>query len=340
METFAIAPWEHPGADFNPRPHASLELEIGGRVRRLWLKAREGVIYFKEEENDSVWAIPRVFEGFVDEAQLVETARLELEAGNYGRYETFPSHLPLVSGTSCVCVVCRADLSGFAKEWFDSDWMPFQLPQRATVLHHWESRFGLQPHIHSIATQLNQRFAERRIEPVLRRDIAVQWKRGSCAELRRIVEVSLKLMTPNGEQHFADDTEFSFNYRAHSPNETGGLTTHSLYIDATPNDFQILWKLIQTHFIFVGLAWETVLHQGNSSSDLWQSQATAHSKRFGPNWRGHWRQNVPNKGFHIPNYSPPSAHERLELALELQLWLQDKLPAPQIEKLLHDALKG
>ena len=38
---FAIAPWEYPGATFDPNAHAFTRHVFAGRERELWLKMRE-----------------------------------------------------------------------------------------------------------------------------------------------------------------------------------------------------------------------------------------------------------------------------------------------------------
>ena len=339
-DQFAIAPWEHPGADFNPHPHAETTLKIGGRVRQLLLKARDGVIYFKEPHLEALWAIPRVFASFVDEADLVQTARLELQAENYGRYTARGKSMPWGFTHTNICAVRRANGSGIAKEWFEPDWREFQPTKRSSTLDLWESRLKLHTHTQRLNSRLENRFFNRCIESDWRRNVPVEWKRGSLSELARLTEVALKLMYPHqSAQRMSSGRDITFSYQAHSPNSSDSLVC-SIPVSEGPPALQKVWRLLKTHFVFVGLTWERAYPGDFYNSPEATSAVEAQTERFGENWRGLWIQRSPVEQFSFPVYSPPTAHERLELALELGDWLRDKMPANQAEKLIGSCLES
>lgn len=101
--------------------------------------------------------------------------------------------------------------------------------------------------------------------------------------------------------------------------------------------------MLKWHNAFVGVEWKQATKDKNYEL-LIQPKSRKYWLRgldkWGENWRGNFVGRQHSFGFNEPPISVMSHHDKLEATLIVRNFLQDKLPADEIDKMLRDALQN
>ncbi|BCM93189.1 hypothetical protein IAD21_05077 [Abditibacteriota bacterium] len=133
---FAILPWEHPGAEFDPTPHAQASLEIAGKKRIFLLKMRDGIIYFKDPKRVPTFAILQQFDNSIRGDELICAWRDEMERENFGRCYTRPLY-----DTDIIAII-RADFSGWISNASHLNWHEIPKKRNGKTINIWKTGVG------------------------------------------------------------------------------------------------------------------------------------------------------------------------------------------------------
>ena len=334
---FALAPWEFPGADFDPTPHATTRADIGGRERTIWIKMREGVIYFKDAEHARVYAVTRLSDDeiAVDAERLVAVWKAEIARENYGAFLVIRHRFPRSFATASCCIILQADGSGWIKEHFDRDWTKFYslLPEPLRL-------WGRKPLGHKgefIFQQMHSHFLERAVSPAHFQSIEPRWTNGSAEEMMTVARSAAQLwqipypasktlewICQSNSAFFNESSILPFRYASH--------------YQSTFNEIQ---EWVRWHYAFVGIAWIKATENAELQEQMRYKQRKNWLRsvdKWGENWRGNWSGTQFKLQLFAPPISNASMHDKLEAARVMQKFLAGRMPADEIEAILRDAL--
>jgi hypothetical protein len=311
-DDFALLPWEYRGSGADLRAHATIPaLEVGGKTRRLLLKQRHDVVYFKDAGSDLVFAVLRQF-ARMNVLAMCEAVREAVASNNYGRYSTNRldfSPRGYNHNHTVVCLIHHEESgNGWLKEWFEPEWFLFE---------------GSSPQ--DAIKNYTPALLNRAMNPKWRRNIVPHWINGSIPDLQHAMSLVCRLL-------LREVPDVPFPHYARLALMTRSPLGQSELVSDPTNFFHLaptLQPLLCAHFVVRGLKWQRPPGY----------HLVSEHRTWGDNWRGHWSA-VPNIiDIDINSVKHSTAHDRLELALELRDWLQDKLPEPEIDNLLRDTLE-
>ena len=336
---FALAPWEYPGAVFDPTPHATTRAQIGGATRAIWLKMHGGIIYFREAARVQIYAISRVFESDLanDATALVAAWHDEIARENYGALVVTRRSWPGTLACGNFCLIIRADGSGWICESFDDSWLPFEgAPGQQITL--WKSlAFG--DVSASIVKNQRAHFLQRAVAPSHFVAVPEQWRENgepsaqASAEMRRVLASAAKLWAPEG--YFTR----SANLNCLSNSEFfAGSVGDGFVFDCHVRVRQI-WDLAKWHFGYVGIEWKRASDfpqlQAQYGPRVWKSSFD----KWGEGWRGNWVARQFQSALELPATAGASKHDKLEAALLMRQWLRGKVADEKVEAWLQAALE-
>jgi hypothetical protein len=342
-EKFVLMPFEHEGIEFSSLPHAKTTIDVGGTTRRFLLKYHDGVLYFKEPHRAPIFAIPQIFEAAKrDEDALIRHFKTSIKDGNYGRFVSRQFWFPKIGGATILCVIHRADRSGWVKEWINDEWLDLKALSADKHLDLWASSVFLHYANRRAASHLVPKILEGTIEPEKRCDIPRKWLRGSEAEYEEVLLHVLKLWEPE----LGLWGEILMQLFPQSPLTSGEIleggydTWHNQYPFSSRT--RRMFSLLQEHFAFTELRWQ------NAHIKPWKLGINYRDEdaikrgyeKYGVDWRGNWYLDSCSHIVKVPSYPIPTAHEKLESALFMQEWLADKLPVKRAAKLLDEVVDG
>lgn len=327
MPAFSILPWEHRGSGAPGVADAQTQLEIGGRARKFMLKMREGVIYFAEPKRAPVWAITRIFERNLVDAELIATWQEEIERANYGRFILYQPNLPGTTVNTTLAMIHRADYAGWAREWFAPNWHQTPVHRDKKILDVWGNNF--QNATRRAYSHVGETLVNRAMEPGERRDIPLEWIAGDEAELQRIFALAVRVFVRRDLNHAQRSGPLRRSFVASSPINPGGWFSQD-WLSSFASDLQVspaflpLLRLMESHFVLVGLHWKKACHRPKNP--------------WGERWRGRFETVAPEVKLSAQIESSLSAHDVLEARLELRDWLRDKVSTRQSANWLGKAL--
>ncbi len=342
---FALAPWEYPGADFDPAPHAVVRTDVKGRGKVWWLKARDGIIHFRDASKVRVFAIPRRFPDLnpADTEQLTAIWQAEIARDNFGVHLIARRTWPGTLAASSFCIVLRADGSGTIREHFDTDWREFQ-PYFPAPLDLWQGQ-AFTGQIEQIVKAQRAHFLNRAVDPAHFQSLPAHWsggdQNGNCNgdgsdAMIRVLRAAAQLLIYADPQTKFSGEPLTWNCKSNSPfhegSVSGGLTFTGVY------RFDTIWNLARWHFGFVGVEWKRASENPELRAQYGPRIWKAGLAKYGENWRGNWVGRPYETALSAPPLSAPSAHDKLEAALILRGFLRDKMPAAKVEALLQTAL--
>lgn len=341
--SFSILPWEYRGSDHEGAPHATTCADIGGERRKLLLKMRDGVIYFKEPHLVPVFAVTRRFERELRGDELIEAWKEAVAREDYGRHIARHLWIHSVPASTVLSLVHRADGSGWIKEWFSPDWLDTPPLRDGSRLELWGKHSFHVLNRRAIA-RTRKRLLNRQFSPDETPTVARHWKRGNEEEARRIVPVMLKLFAPTMGSHFDSFEQIPFQLSACSPGDPGMFHQHPIkgrwypWFDFSPLARRAL-NLLREHLLFEEVQWiNRRLHPDNGErSYLDAERIRAGNERFGDHWRGNYEFHLAHVRFQIAPFDLPSAHEKLESLLELREWLDGRVSPEKREFWLRAA---
>ena len=340
MHPFSILPSEHRGSGASTAPHAQCESATGGRGRRFALKMREGVIYFREPKRAAQWAVTRVWVREMAGEELIEAWKTEVERENYGRYLVYRPFLfeeQTSSGgvQTAIAIVHRAEYSGWAREWFDQNWLDVPAHRDGKTLDVWGDKFELATR--RVLHHTHRRFLNRALPASTRRNIETRWARGDETALQRVFALGLRLLVREDELA-PTPPRTAWTFYASNPVEIGGWGTMSPgSYHQTPLRYSLVWndflKLLEQNFVLSGLKWK------RETTPVSYHGISAHQrKKWGEDWRGDWNIETPKVWLEARPAAYLSGHERLETSLELRDWLRDKISPRQLANWLSKTL--
>ena len=303
---------------------------------------REGVIYFTQPKRAAMWAVTRVFEREMVGEELIEAWQAELARGNYGRYLVYTPHLYLDdvhyenSAVTALSLIHRADHSGWAREWWDEDWLRIPPHRDGVTLDVWANNF--QAATRRAFYHTRHALLDRALPVSRRRAIETRWVAGNQAELKHVFGLALRLFARPDSLFVQYPAEYPrWVFAASSPlAQNGWLQKKETHFGNLVN-FSTVWnpmlELLERHFVWVGMDWERV-ELRRSPNEYVQAQR----EKWGDDWRGNWSVQVPQIGIEAEFAPTLSAHEALEAKLELRDWLQDKVSPRQRANWLSKAL--
>ena len=341
MTSFAILPWEHPGADFDPAPHALSTLEVNGRAREFALKMRGGVIYFKENGREATWAVPHLFPQDLarDEQALRQTWREHVQGEQFGRFVARHFTFPDTEAHGLATMIHCADGSGWIKEWFDSNWRPIPPFSKQKRFDVWGQKFE-NASKRAIAGALPA-MLDRQLPPLDSVSVASRWVKGSQHELEHAFALGVRAFIGPRETRRPVEARFG----AHSVAGKGGLV-HSFNSPSFRNDFRVTpaflpWiRALDEAFLWVGLSWFEGRQSGYRSPQWLERSAILKSQqvqKWGEEWRGLWDFGAPQLRLSAP-VGEMSAHERLESRFQLLDWIETNAPDKRAFFLKHSLL--
>ncbi len=326
---FSILPWEHPGSDFDAAPHALSSLEVNGAARAFGIKMRDGVIYFKEDGREAMWAIPRLFaqELAGDESALCETWREYVERQQFGRFVARHFTFPDTEAHGLATMIHGSDGSGWIKEWFDSNWLdvpPFSKSKQFDV---WGQKYESASK-RAIASALPA-LLDRALPPLDLVSTPARWVKGTQLELERAFALGVRAFV--GPREPRRRVEARFN--AHGVAGKGGVV-HGFNSPPFKNAFRVTpaflpWiRALDEAFLWVGCSWFEGRQSGYRSPD-WlarsESLKSEQVQKWGEKWRGLWDFWAPQLRLSAP-VGELSAHERLESRFQLFEWIEEHAP--------------
>ena len=329
MNSFSILPWEYPGADFDPAPHALACLEANGRRYDFGIKMREGVIYFKEDKRLDTWAIPRLFpqELAGDENTLLQTWREHVEKQRFGRFVARHFVFPDTEAHGLATMIHGADGAGWIKEWFDANWLdvpPFSKSKRFDV---WGQKFESASK-RAIASALPA-LLDRALPPLDLVSPPARWVKGTQLELERAFALGVRAFV--GPREPRRRVEARFN--AHGVAGKGGLVhgfnspPFQRSVHMTPA-FLPWIRALDEAYLWVGCSWFEGRQSGYRSPQ-WlarnESLKGEQVQKWGEKWRGLWDFSAPQLRLSAP-VGEMSAHERLETRFQLRAWVEEHAP--------------
>jgi len=333
---FAIAPWEFPGADFDPAPHAQTRADIGGKKRTLWLKMHGGVIFFREPSLAPVYAIPTRFDKELagDPEKLVFEWQHEVGRDNYGSYFVSHRKWPGTPTTTNYCFIVRADGSGWMKEHFDEEWHeiinPFSL--RTQV---WSAKPTFSHLSETICKKMRPLFLKREVDKRHFQTIASHWNHDPH-EMMSVLRSAAVLWLPTPYMDWFFGKPLDWKCKSNSPFRNGAVVGH-LTAHKT-HRYNIVWDFVKWHYGFVGVEWKRASDHPELIAlfkpNVWQKGFDT----YGEDWRGNWIGSAYETTLTAPSLSPPTQHDKLEAALCLREFLADKMPAEKLATWIQDAL--
>ena len=341
---FALAPWEYPGAKFDPTPHAITRADIGGREREIWLKMRAGVIYFKDAQHARVYAVTRLFDDAIaeDAERLVAVWKEEVGRENYGAFVVIRRKFPRSFATGSFCLILRADGSGWVKEHFDKTWQKF-LPLLSEPVLFWR-RESLGKIGATVVQKMQTQFLERTVKPTHFQTIPPQWTGSGADKMMQVLQGAAQLFLTQFSSHLWWPSPLDWRYQSHSDFFNGGMKSlsSSYPYSIWSNHFSQTRELVKWRNVFIGIEWKQASVDDEFAAQLKPNVRKSWARglnQWGENWRGNWAGRQHRIDFGIPSFSTPSQHDKLEAAFVLRDFLTDKLPAAHIETMLRDALQ-
>ena len=335
---FAIAPWEYPGAVFDPTPHAITRADIGGRERVIWLKMRDGVIYFRDAARVQTLAIPKLCDPQLstDAKALIENWKREIEIGNYGVYAVTRRTWPGTLATSSFCIILCADGHGWIAEHFDNDWQKFEIALPQTLDLWRKSPFGEE--CAQVAKQMRARFLDRTVDEVDFRSLPQRWTGGKTEAMVDVLRSAALLWIVPEKLGKSANNPLEWRCKSNSLFYEGGVSSDLIW--ASSHRYNKIWEIVKRYYHFVGVEWRRASAfpelQSQYNDKVWQQGF----EKWGENWRGNFVSEQYQMTLTAPPLSTPSHHDKLEAALILREFLADKMPAAKVEAMLHDALQN
>lgn len=333
---FAIAPWEYPGADFDPAPHAQTRLDIGGKKRTLWLKMREGVIFFREPTLAPVYAVPKRFDQELagDPEKLVFEWQREAKGDNYGAYFVSHRKCPGTPAYANYCLIVRPDNTGWMKEHFDEEWREIA-PLVALKNPLWIPKPTYSYTSEQICKKMRPQFLKREVDARHFQTLGPHWNHDPH-EMVSVLRSTAILWLPTSYMDWFFGKPLDWQCKSNSPFRDGAvmghLTSHQTH---RPN---VVWDIVKWHYGFVGVQWKRASDHPELIAlykpTVWQKGYDA----YGENWRGNWIGSAFETTLTAPPLSTPTHHDKLEAALCLRDFLADKMPADKLAMWIQDAL--
>lgn len=340
---FELPPFGSEGAALNFLPDAVGEFRVVGEKRRFLLKTRDDLLFFKEAKRNTIYAVPeflpREMALETDAGALCNHLQSALDAGQIARYVVRHQWFPKVGGATVLCILHRADRSGWVKEWFSDTWTHFGALPPAQHLDLHAPRLFLHYANRRAANHLLPKLLQITFEPPERRNVRKTWLRGDARELERVVLAILRLFEPKRGPYWG---AYGLALSPCNAFSSGTLQQNEDSWPATPYFHAAtrrLMDIVEEHFAFCELKWRShrVKRPPSWSSYYDEKLIEAGNEKFGPNWRGNWYLEISRHAIEIPAYSLPSAHEKLEDAMTLKAWLQPKVTPTRIQTLLRPA---
>lgn len=339
---YALAPWEYPGADFDPNPHAFTRHVFAGKERNLWLKMRRGVIYFGEVEHARTYAVTRLFNDAIaaDAERLIAAWRSEVERESYGAFLVIRQHFSHSFAVGSFCLILRADGSNWIKEHFDEEWQQFSSPLTQPFLF-W-SRDPLGKTGASVVQKLQSQFLNRTVNSAHFQSVEPHWT-GDAQDIVSVGRSAAQLwLLP------AMGVWWGTKSRAHWKYKSNDLAFNVEIQTPFPDrqwsqQFDRVQELLKWHNAFVGVEWKQATKDENYARQIKTKPRKYWLRsldKWGEDWRGNFVGRQYTHNFSEPPISVTSQHDKLEAALILREFLRDKLPAEQIKAMLQDALKN
>lgn len=312
---FAILPWEHEGAAFDPAPGATVRVEIGGKRRGFLLKMRGGRIYFKEPSRAQTYVTLDQFEKDLSGDALVEKWEHEIEAERYGALVTRRDYFLLLPVRAQMIFLVRPDGSALVQEHFDGQtW--FDLPRAPVAPSLWDTD-SLQKAMESLASAAQETLINRVMIPQQRTCEPTHFVGCTEAEYASIARGAFALFVPDADG--SRGQWFAIEFHGHSSFQRG---QHARFGDELQQSsgFARVWALMLRHRKFVGVDWrrveeEKLLQHSQQAERFWH----AGIEKWGEDWRGNW---APQRGhFGLQLVLSPSAHDQMEGRLALRDFL-------------------
>ena len=323
--TFAILPWEHPGAAFDPTPHARASLEIAGAKREFLLKMRDGLLYFKEPARVALFAIPHHFDADLRGDALIGAWQAEVARGNFGRCHSRSVDFFHTPGSTVVAAIIRPDFSGWVTDAFHPHWREIPAHRDGRLLNFWKESAN-----HATwraVLRVRDSLCDRPMPHSERQPLSPRWARGDEASLRRIFALIIQLYTRRTGTNSSRTWKYYATNMACMGGFDGGFSP--LY----NGDLRIspllssLLRLLHQHFVWVAMDW-----QRRDTTHYPASQWPANE------WRGSYKVVTPCLQLDAPLVAVLSNHERLEFSLELRDWLEGKVSPRQSANWLAQTL--
>ena len=344
---FAIAPWEYPGASFDPAPHAIVRAKIGGREREIWIKMREGVIYFKDAEHARVYAVRRLFDDKIaaDAERLIAVWRVEIARENYGAFLVIRRKFPRSFATGSFCLIARDDGNGWIKEHFDREWREFSC--KASDFRLWSDApyFLLSKNWRYVGNTVIDRmqtlFRDRTVRPTHFEAVAPHWLRGNSGEMAHVVRGAALLFSLNDSNRDANELARMWTYQSNS------LFFNAISEDTFPlfprrPHFIQIQDLVKWHYAFIGVNCIKV----SADVELQEKMGVKTRKnwrrgleKWGEDWRGNWSTQPYQTTFRVSPPREPSHHDKLETALTMREFFKGKWPDDEINLFIAELME-
>lgn len=333
---FAIAPWEYPGADFDPAPHAQTRLDIGGKKRTLWLKMRDGIIFFREPSLAPVYAIPKRFDQELasDPEKLVFEWQREVLRDNYGAYFVSHRKWPGTPAIANYCLIVRTDNTGWMKEHFDEEWRAIA-PLVALKNPLWIAKPTYSYTSEQVCKKMRPVFLKREVDARHFQTAPPHWTH-SPHEMLSVLRSAALLWRATPYTKVLVEKPLEWQCKSNSSFQGGVVTGWLTYGDS--HRCGVVWDFVKWHYGFVGVEWKRASDHPELIAlykpSIWQKGFDA----YGENWRGNWIGSRYETTLTAPPLSAPTQHDKLEAALCLREFLADKMPADKLAMWIQDAL--
>ncbi len=340
---YAIAPWEYPGADFDPNPHAFTRHIFAGKERELWLKMRDSVIYFGEGRKPAAFAVPQLFDMTLsqDAERLTAIWEEHVERENYGALLTRHQRWPHTFATGQFILILRPNGSGWVTEFSAKDWQEFPSPA-PTNLPLWDGN-NFRARTSLIVRETKSHFLNRAVNPEHFQTVPPHWAGGGKDKMISVIRSAAQLLLEPKTLKFFSGRPLQWKCSSHSAFAQGHIEDiFSNYGYGDRGLFGYVRFLARYQFGFIGVKWKRANEDTNLEKMFeekqWKKWASA--DEWGENWRGNFVGSQYKMTLTAPPFSMPSHHDKLESAVILKEFLADKLPADQIEAMLREALQN
>ena len=352
---FPLEPWNaREGDEWNALTDLDCDVEFEGQTRHFWLRQVGNLLCFVDKENDNqspIFALTHLLAPTHERAQPFRQAPdvvraifvREFAARRWGTYHGDKDNWNM----PCLCAIFCPEGRVYTRPWYDDrpwlvcDYNPqkwntpraildWQMPQpdkenphsEASKAHMRENFLDYLRHFELPAAAL--RPAIRKREPLPRQRAIYQqpfrWQCGSEEQTRRLTRAVWQFAT-----HLWDEHPDASSVRVETRSETP-LHNHALDCLLFPDESHPRRKSLHSTFLII---WHGLITRFNCSR--------------GATWQREWEEDAdpPHQRWHLVGYGSqwdvprPTMHDRLESALILREWMQDKVDSQDIARLLE-----
>ena len=345
----ALAPWEYPGADFDPNPHAFTRHVFAGKERELWLKMRDGVIYFGEVEGERAHAVPSLFDDAIaaDAERLIAFWKSEVERENYGAFIVIRNKLPRSLAVGSYCVILRGDGSGWIKEHFDGDWREFSYSSLGlfrlwggtpylALSRNWQAAGAF------IAHRMQTHFLARAVDAAHFQAVAPFWTNGDANEVARVLRSAAMLFDLTSSNRDMHQLTPKWIYQSNSL-FWNSVSENRFALFPSKAKFIQVQTLVKWHYAFVGLECKRISDDTEVQNQMGYKTRKSWLRglqRWGENWRGNWWTRPYDCALNVSPPRTPSQHDKLEAALTMRDFLRGRWPDDEVKELTRKLIES